>query len=176
MFIKELYTYNRKGAIAFVVFILLFIFLNIKWGAVAFPINEYGMYSGKYPLKDTQFVYKIYAGDTYVDFTKLAMAERDKLQYSLEFYGRYKANNSQVFTTMKRLMSKLLIGKLMDEKQYIVSVDSMQFANWFNNMLSDILHKEISSSEIYIQPFIWQSSQLNLVAAPQKIYQFVPKP
>jgi hypothetical protein len=176
MFIKELYTYNRKGAIAFIAFILLFIFLNIKWGAVAFPINEYGMYSGKYPLNDTQFVYKIHAGETYVDFTKLPMAERDKLQYSLEFYERYKANNIEVYTTMKRLMSNMLLGQLMGEKQYTVSVDRIQFANWFNQMLSAILHKEISSSEIYIQPYVWQSSQLNPVAPPYKIYQFVPEP
>ncbi|MEI7472827.1 MAG: hypothetical protein WCJ85_11245 [Chitinophagaceae bacterium] len=176
MFLKEFYTYRPKGAILLVAFIIVFVFLNIKWGAVAFPINVYGMYSGKYPLQDTQWVYKIKTGESFVDFTSLSMAERDKLQYSLDFYGKYKSNNVIVFNTMKRVLSTLIIGKLMEEEKYTPVADSIQYARWFNHLLSDILNKEIHSCEIYTQSYVWQMNQLNPVATPQKKYQFVSEP
>ena len=48
MFLKELWFYNKKATLFFLLFIAVWVFLNIKQGAVATPILQYGMFSEKY--------------------------------------------------------------------------------------------------------------------------------
>ena len=174
MFLKELFLFSRMLFISFLSFIVLFIFLNIKWGVVAFPINEYGMYSGKLYISDTQQVYQIYANDKLVDFATLSMSQRDKLQYSLDFYKNEKINNVSVYLTIKRILNKFLIGKLMKEENYLNHTDTTKFYNWFSDQLGNITGIRVSRLAIYSCNYCWRGDMFQPVSEPIKIISVEP--
>src|ERR1700744_4254191 len=112
MFIKELWTYSKKITIAFILFIILWGYFNYKQGAVAAPLFVYGMYSGKFFIKDTQRVIQLYANNKVIDLTKYSIIDRDLLQTSLQNYVAQKTVNEGVFLTMKRILDHAYIGHL----------------------------------------------------------------
>jgi hypothetical protein len=169
MFLKKLFYFNRALFFLFVSFFVLFIFLNIKWGVVAFPVDEYGMYSGKYYTKDTQQVYLVYANGRQVDFSGLSMAERDVIQFSLDLFTEQKENNKIVFATMKRLLDKFLIGKFMQEEKYTNKQDTSVFNHWISNKISDITGTAVSKLEVYTQQYCWAQGSLQPVSEPLKM-------
>ncbi len=169
MFLKELFLFSRTLFISFLAFIFLFIFLNIKWGIVAFPVNEYGMYSGKLYTSDTQQVYLVYANDTLIDFSRLSMTQRDMLQYSLDYYLNEKENNAAVYSNMKRVLTKLFIGKLMRVENYTNKLGPVTFNKWFTNKLSDITGMQIFRLAAYSCNYCWQSGRLKPVSEPIKL-------
>lgn len=169
MFLKELFLFSRVLFISFISFIVLFLFLNIKWGVVAFPVNEYGMYSGKLHVSDTQQVYRIYTNDQLVDFSKLSMSQRDMLQYSLDFYKTEKANNAAVYATMNRLLKRFFIGSFMKEENYTNKTEELQFYQWFQNRLGRISGTHVSRMAIFSQKYLWDKDSFKPVSEPLKI-------
>jgi hypothetical protein len=174
MFLKELFYYSRLLFLSFVVFLFFFVYLNIKWGVVAFPINQYGMYSGKYTLKDTQQVYLIYADGNPIDVSKLAMAERDILLSSVDYFRTEKENNAAVFSTMKRVMGKFLIGKLMKEPIYSNLTNREGFKDWFRTKVEKITHTAIARIDVFYQKFYFKQDRLYPLTAPLKLPEFEP--
>ncbi len=169
MFLKELLHYNKKLFLCFVIFLAFFVFLNFKWGVVASPVHQFGMYSGRYTVKDTQEVYRIYVNEQLIDFTNLSLAQRDQLQFPLFYFERQKQNNLAVFTTMKRVLSKVLIGKLMKEEDYTNQVSSIAFTNWYSNKLQQMLGYPVTKLEVTAQKYIYQNNTLQPTAEPRKL-------
>ena len=169
MFIKKLWYFNKKAALLFLMFIILWGYLNIKQSAVATPILQYGMFSGPYHLKDTQNVLHIYLNDKIIDFTKYSMSERDRLQVALEYYLVQNANNERVYTTMKRILSKVGIGNWMTEEVYTSKLTDEDFTKWYKKIIESISGEKVIKLAAYYQKYTWQSGQLIAVTAPLKI-------
>ena len=169
MFIKKLWNYNKKVTIIFILFILSWCFINAKQGAVATPLLQYGMYSSPFYLKDTQNILHIYVNDEKIDFTKYSISERDQLQTFLEYYIVHKDNNIMVFTTMKRILSKVYIGNWMKEEDYTCTLSNEDFSKWYTKIVERITHKKIVKLAAYYQKYILQSGQLIAVSTPLKI-------
>jgi hypothetical protein len=104
MFLKQLYRYNKKIFIAVLIFLLAFLYINYKWGVVATPVLQYGMYSGPFYLKDTQSLYIIKANDERINEATLSFTDRDFLQLYPESYLSQKKINADCYTTMARYM------------------------------------------------------------------------
>ena len=173
LFIKKFWHFNKKATIFFVFFVLLWCFINVKRGAVATPVLQYGMFSNPYYLKDTQTVLHIYVNDKMIDFTKYSMSERDQMQVFLEDYLTQKENNEMVFKTMKRILSKAKIGKLMREENYTCQLTDDDFTRWYIKIIERITHEKVVKLAAYHQKYILQSGQLVAVSAPLKINQLV---
>ena len=169
MFIKKLWYYNKKAAVVFVLFILSWCFINLKQGAVATPLLQYGMFSGPFYLNDTQNVLHIYANDQLIDFTKYSMSERDQLQSFLEYYLTHKNNNVMVYTTIKRILSKVYIGKFMKEETYTCNLSDEEFSKWYIKVVEKITHEKVFKLAAYYQKYTWQTGQLIAVSKPLKI-------
>lgn len=169
MFIKKIWNYNKKATIVFVLFILFWCFINVKQGAVATPLLQYGMYSSPFYLKDTQNVLHIYVNDQLIDFTKYSISERDQLQSFLEYYLAHKDNNVMVYTTMKRILSKVYFGKLMKEESYLCKLNDEDFSKWYIKVIERITQEKVFKLAAYYQKYTWQTGQLIAVSTPLKI-------
>ena len=169
MFIKQLWYYNKKATVVFVLFILSWFFINVKQGAVATPLLQYGMFSTNYYLKDTQNVLHIYVNDKLIDFTKYSISERDQLQTFLEYYLAHKNNNIMVYSTMKRILSKVYIGKFMNEEVYICKLSDEEFSQWYTKIIEKITQEKVFKLAAYYQKYAWQSGKLIAVSTPLKI-------
>ena len=168
-FIKKFWFFDKKATITFVLFVLFWGFINFKRGAVATPLLQYGMFSNTYYLKDTQKVLHIYVNDKMINFSKYSMSERDQLQVFLEDYLGQKDNNERVFITMKRILSKAEIGKLMKEETYTCRLSDDDFTKWYTKIIERITHEKVVKLAAYHQKYILQSGQLAAVTSPVKI-------
>jgi hypothetical protein len=169
MFIKNLYQYSKTAFIAFVVFIVLFIFINYKWGVVATPVYQYGMFSSVVHIKDTQTVYHIYVNDTKLDITQYHFAERDMLLISLENYTKAPKSNSSIFFTMKRLLDKTGAGSLMQQSDYSNAVSDTAFTLWYKKLLQQAIGSSVLKAAAFTQKYIWEGKSLKPVSSPQKL-------
>jgi hypothetical protein len=166
MFIAQLYKYSKTTCLAFIAFILLFIFVNYKWGAVATPIYQYGMFSSKFYMKDTQAVFKIYTNDKLLDITAYHFTERDMLTVSLENYMKEAKVNRSIYNTINKIP---VLTKLMKPEFYTNNISDTIFTAWYKGLLQQVTGKSVDKLEIYRQKMIWYSGTLNEVATAQKL-------
>jgi hypothetical protein len=169
MFIKKLYRYSKMGCTAFVAFIMAFIFINYKWGVVATPVFQYGMFSTPVHLKDTQIACRIYVNDQEIDITKYAFAKRDMLLVLLENYEREKVVNTEVFLTMRQLLKKTGVGYLMKQAYYSNNINDTIFTVWHKKLLEQMLGYPVVNAAVFRQKVILKNSVVQPVSSPEKI-------
>jgi hypothetical protein len=169
MFLKELWVFNRKAALAFMLFILSWVYINYRQGAVVAPLFQYGMYSGKFFIADTQQVVRLYANNSLVDFTKYSLVERDMMEISLTNYIHQKKVNEVVFNSIKRILSKFAIGRLMHEEDYTNNISDKDFMQWYKRLLEKDLGYPINKLDAYMQKYTWQKDSFVPIDTPSKI-------
>jgi hypothetical protein len=166
MFLTQLYQYSKTLCLAFIAFILVFIVVNYKWGAVATPVYQYGMFSTKFYMKDTQVVFKIYANDKLLDITAYHFAERDMLLVSLENYMKQEKVNGSIYTSMSKIP---VLNQLMNPELYSNNIPDTIFTAWYKGLLQKVTGNTADKLEIYRQKVIWNNGNLREVTAPQKL-------
>ncbi|MGC4104201.1 hypothetical protein [Ferruginibacter sp.] len=147
----------------FTAFVLTFIFINYKWGYVATPVLQYGMFGGRFYMKDTQTVYKIYTDDQLLDVTRFSFEERDMLFVSLEKYSKQAEVNRSIFAVMQR------IPGINNSTRYSNTISDKDFTKWYSGLLRKITGKPFSKLEVYQQQVLWQQDKLNEIAPPEKL-------
>ena len=173
MFLKKLYYFNKTAFTLLLLFVFTFIYINYKWGATATPVYQYGMFSSKFYIKDTQMAFKIYVDDKLLDVTKYPFAKRDMLFVSLENYTEQKNINATVYGVMKKIPEKIGLTGLMKPEVYANSIDDETFAKWYRKLLEKITGQPIIRLEVYQQKVLWQNSVLKEIAPPEKLSFFV---
>jgi hypothetical protein len=169
MFLKELWFYNKKATLFFLLFIAVWVFLNIKQGAVATPILQYGMFSEKYYTGNTQEVIRLYINNKPVDFSKLSMSARDQLQVSLESYLHQQQNNETVFNTMQRIFNRAGIAQWMKKEYYVNTITDKEFTAWYIKLAEKITGEKIFQLSAFQQKYAWQNGQLTAITSPVKL-------
>ena len=169
MFIKKLYQHSKTTCLFFVGFIVAFVFINYKWGLVATPVLEYGMFSGSFHIKDTQTVMQIYLNDKRLDYTQYSVAQRDMIGSYPVAYLSEKEINDATFATMKRLLSKVGIGRWMQKEDYVNHITDETFAAWYKTLLEKITGEKINKLEVYKQKYLWDGNALAPAGEPNKI-------
>jgi hypothetical protein len=169
MFLKDLWLYNKKVTLAFLLFILLWFFFNVKQGAVATPILQYAMFSENYHLGDTQNIVRLFINNQPVNFSELSVSGRDQLQVSLENYARQQQTNELFFTTMQRILNKAGVGQWMKKEYYTNTVTDQQFTEWYTQLAERITGEKIIHLSAFQQKFVLQNGRLTPVASPVKL-------
>jgi hypothetical protein len=169
MFIKKLYQHNKTAGFVFIAFIALYIFINYKWGVVATPVFQYGMFSTPFYLRDTQTAYRIYVNNKEIDITKHAFAKRDMLLVSLENYEKEKVVNTEVFLTMRQLLKKTGVGFLMKQTYYSNSINDTTFTIWYKKLLEQIVGYPVINIAVFRQKVILKNSLVQPVSSPEKL-------
>jgi|SRR5690606_26552904 len=141
MFLRDLYRHSRLLFLLFAGFLFSFIFLNIKWGIVATPVYQYGMFSKPFYLSDTFDVFEFYIEDEQIFLNDLHFTERDLLLVSLERFKRVKEGNRQVFETISRFIP------LPVSTKNIPGTD--QFNEWYRNKARHAFERDTRHLNVY---------------------------
>jgi hypothetical protein len=174
MFITKLYTHSKIGCFAFISFIMAFIFINYKWGVVATPVLQYGMFSGKAYLKDTQAIYIIEANHKIIDCTMISLTERDILQVYPDYYEKQNAINQTTYTTMKKYMRYSGLSGLMNIDKFTNKITDSVFTNWYKLKVKKIINEPVLSLSVFKQHFLWKNRRLEPIDTPLKLSYIVP--
>ncbi len=169
MFIKKLYQYSKILCISTIVFLLVFIYINYKWGITATPVLQYGMFSTPFYIKDTQTVYRIEANGKMINNAVISLIDRDIIQISLENYERQRPVNTSAYTTMKKYISYIGLGSFMNSEKFTNSISDSEFTNWYKLKLEKIIKQPIKSLAVYKQQFIWQATMPEPIDSPSKL-------
>ncbi|RYE05629.1 MAG: hypothetical protein EOP51_34460 [Sphingobacteriales bacterium] len=160
MFLEQLYRFNKFWCAAFVFFILVFVVINVKWGYTATPVYQYGMFSGTYHVGDTQQVYQLYAGSTFVSPTRMSFVQRDELFTSIAKFKQLEAVNRNIVNTVIPFYSRVGIGRFMDPLQFQNKAGS-QLQPWLERRLARILHMSGGFTlSVKTQSFVWQAGKM----------------
>jgi hypothetical protein len=168
MFLKKLYSYSKVMFFGFVVFVMVFVFINYKWGLTATPIYQYGMFSGKFYIKDTQAVFKIYVNSKLLDITQYSFAERDIILMTLEKYGQHVKTNESVYAVMKKIPERLGLN-IMQQELFTCNVTDKEFTEWYRKLLQGIVGYTIANLEVYEQPVAWINNRVQEISLPKKV-------
>ena len=161
MFLKQLYHYNKYGLTVFVLFIVVFLYLNIKWGLVATPVYQYGMFSGRYSVNDTQQVVHFYAGSDRVPVEKLHFSDRDLLFSMVEKYEAQKTQNISLYNTIDGIYARFGLKNFVKAGSYQNDVNDTTFSNWLRFFLYHKMNNsDIGSVRYDHQPYQWQQGKM----------------
>ncbi len=174
MFLKQLYRYNKKIFIAALIFLAAFLYINYKWGVVATPVQQYGMYSGPFYLKDTQSIYIIKANGKQINEAALSFTNRDFLQLYPESYLSQKKINADCYATMARYMRLVGLSGFMTPDKFTNKTDDVIFGKWYCDHVKQVTGNTIDSISIYRQQFVWAAAQLQPADTPVKLLSIVP--
>lgn len=161
MFLKQLYHYNKYGFTVFVLFIVTFIYLNVKWGFVATPVYQYGMFSGRYAVNDTQQVIHFYTGSERIPVEKLHFSDRDMLFTMIEKYEKQKTQNPLLYNTIDGIYAKFGLRSLVKASAYTNNTTNTDFMRW----LAFFFDYKINNSDRYSltydrQLYQWQHGKM----------------
>jgi hypothetical protein len=155
MFIKKLYSYSKVLFFVLMLFIISFIYLFYKWGVVATPVYEFGMYSKVQHVSDTQNIYRIFVNDSLVDMGKIYFPKRDILLVSLADYQMQNQENKNVFEVMRNFFIKTRLSSF-NLKNFTNNISDADFLNWYKTQLQNFLHIPVNKIELYSQQFLWK--------------------
>ena len=174
MFIKKLYQYSKAMFFAFTVFVLAFVVINYKWGLVATPVLQYGMFSGVFHAKDTQTVYIVEANHKFINNGKISFTNRDIIQVYIDNYQRYKEVNWSAYNTMKKYIGYAGLSSFMTTDKFAPLVSDTLFTQWYRSKMETIIGEPITTLNVYRQHFVWQDTALAAIDAPSKLACIVP--
>ncbi|MFM7672067.1 MAG: hypothetical protein ACKO6Q_05670 [Bacteroidota bacterium] len=108
MFLHRLYKYNRWAGLACSFLLIGFIYLNYKWGLVATPLNQFGMYSGPVSIQGSRTVFQLLDKNGNDLMGKLTFYKRDQVTFYLSNLN-YQKSNAHVLAVFDPILSFLRI-------------------------------------------------------------------
>lgn len=170
MFIRRLYRYNKALCGLFAAFIILFVIINYKWGTVATPVLQYGMYSTVFTIKDTQTAYRVLANGQPINNAAISLTSRDILQIYPDTYTRQARVNKDAYEIMKRYFGYAGLSSIMNYDRFSNTISDSLFMNWYKIQAEKITGRAINGLAIYKQHFTWQGSSLQPIDSAIKLY------
>ncbi len=158
MFIPRLFKHSKIAAVCFVSFIALFLYINYKWGVVASPIYQLGMFSGVAHIADTQTVYSIFSDNKPVVLNKQPFVYNDMVLVSLSRYESHEQHNRNVMEVFNKFTSRLLNQPLAAEV-FTNNLNDQDVHLWFKQIMQGygMPNNKIS---VYSHRYIWKNKVL----------------
>lgn len=170
MFLNKLFKYHK---LLFVITCFLwasFLFINYKWGAVASPLSHYGMYSGRYFLKDSIKIYSHFVNGQKIESHNLSIIENDLLQSFPASLETVNNNNKAVFFTMLPYLKPLGLATAADSAKFIQRVSFANAKEWYRKKLKAIVAKPVNTVKVYEHIFLYRQNKLVLYKTHLKFY------
>ena len=165
MFIKKLFRHSKVAAICFLSFIAAFLYLNYKWGIIASPIYQLGMFSGVMHKNDTQSVYTVYVDDQPLILNNRAFIHNDMLLVALTQYENHQEHNKEVMDVFNRLSHKIK-GTDLPATFFTNTIKDEAATEWFKQLLSrtGVTVRKLSVSS---NKYVWDKQQLKPTSSPE---------
>lgn len=174
IFIKQIYRHSKTACFIIIGFLLAYIYINFKWGVVATPILQFGMYSTPFYVNDTVEVYVVEANGKIINGSQLSFVERDIVQLFLYNYERQEAVNQNAYYTMHKYFEMAGLGRLMDYNRYNNHISDIEFTKWYKQKLEKIIHEPVHTLAVYKQNYIWHQNSFQTSDSPVKLTFIVP--
>lgn len=169
MFFKNLYQHSKGLFWIFVSFLFAFVFLNYKWGVVATPVYQYGMYSGPMYLSDTLHLMQVNINGKKLNMAKYPFASKDKMLVMPDRYLKSLHQNKAIQQSLQRIFTPVGMGPLFNSDKFVQQVPPQLFMQWYRSQLQRFIHEEINAIEILQQDYLRQATHLVPLGTPQKI-------
>lgn len=155
MFLKDLFYYNKVLFSVFILFVVLFIFINLKKGMVVSPVYQFGMYSRQQNLSDTISSFRIVADGKEIDLSKLSFIQVDQLLNPLSSFFHARENNTEVAKTMNAFFFKSGMNIFQNTVLPGSNVPQEKFISWYKKLLYAKTGLEVKHLNIYKLLFTW---------------------
>lgn len=166
MFLVQLYRYHKLLFVLFVGWLVAFVFLNVKWGMVASPVYQYGMFSRPMDISEPRPAYRIMINNERLNPVEYSFAQRDILYVSLDKYRWQSAQNAKVFQALKKFLPVH-----QDTHPYFSNAISQQeIAAWYRQRVSEITRRTVHSLEVYHEYWLWNEGALILQSSEKLSY------
>ena len=165
MFLKALYKFNKVYFVVSLGLLFTFLFINYKWGMVASPISQYGMYSGVYKIKTAKTLYTHIVNGEKLDAQRLSIIQNDFLQSFPVYYESEAEINKATFYTMLPYLNKMGLAHQEDSAKFLNHFSREKFRSWYIQKLSVIINNRVDSFKILQQQYIWTDGELKSIGA-----------
>ena len=166
MFLKALYQYHKGMFCLFVGFVCAFVFINYKWGMVATPIYQYGMFSGQQDLKDSFPLLQVYINEAPVNMSKYHFVEKDYMLVMPKKYLSAAGQNEQLRVTMQSFFAKFGGSRIVRTTSDTLA-DTTIFMRWYQQQLGKFVPTPIRTIQITQQHYLWNGQHAVAQATPQ---------
>lgn len=153
MFLAKLYKHSKGLFVLFAGFLLAFVFINVKQGAVVTPVYQYGMFSEPF-YRDQQYeAYQFYVDGEVISLKNLCFPARDIMLVHLQNYLMSAERNNAVYNTMQPIVSRIvpLPSSLSETAQ------PENFNRWYSKMVSQLLKNKIRTLEVFQREVSWHN-------------------
>lgn len=165
MFLLQLYRTNKWLVIAFVIWLVAFLVVNYKWGMVAGPVYQYGMFSKPMHLSESKTAYRIVVNGKPIQPALHAFAGRDVLYLSLERYVASEQQNKKVMHAMQPYLPAVRPGDM----RFYSTLSGTEFLSWYAKRIYQVTGTVVRSLEIYEEQFTTEKDGKVLIHASQKL-------
>ncbi len=170
MFLKKLYIHNKVLFFSVTAFLVAYLYLNYKWGIIATPVQQYGMFSGRHNLQDSLPVFTIRANGKIINNAGLSPIERDLLQsFPVYYMEQQKTNDATFYALKKYLFFKSIFSESRHQYKFYNEINDSVFTEWYTTKVGGIIHEKLTSIEVYQQIFTWKNNQLIPIDTPAKM-------
>jgi hypothetical protein len=171
MYLVQLYRHNRAAAIIVSALLFGFIYLNYKWGLVATPLLQYGMYSHPVSVQEERVVYRI-TDENGVDLlAKLDYHQRDQVFFYLGHTG-YLSSNLHVYQTFEPLLRPFQLQHTSEK--FGLNPDAEEELNhWMINRMVEQVGVTGPTPEkirIYRTNAVWRNHKLQYTGGEQLLF------
>ena len=171
MFIKKLYQYNKALCSLFVAGALLFLVINFKWGVVATPLLQFGMYSSVFHIKDTQVVYQVEVNGHNIHNANVSLTNRDLLQVFPDYYEKQASVNEAAYATIKKYIRYTGLSGFMKKSNYQNDINNSMFVHWYKTKVETITGSPVHALKLNKQNFVWNGDKLEPVGIASKLVE-----
>lgn len=167
MFLTNLFHYNKVLCAALIIYLIFFLVINYKQGAVIAPVYQFGMYSSKMYLQDTLSVYSLTVNGKLLSLSNLSYPERDLVISIPESYQRSKTLNPAVLKEMKKIASQTYLNNLLTIGKYENQINDTIFSNRYEHTVSSFFHINGAAIKMFTQKYVWDKDSVKAVGSPQ---------
>ena len=151
MFLFNLYKHSKGLFFLFAGFLLAFVFINAKQGAVITPVYQYGMFSEPFYRDQKYVAYQFSVNGETVSLKNLSFPARDIMLVSLQNYLISAERNSAVYHTMQSI-----VGRIVPLPSSLLETAKLEDFNlWYSRMVSQLLKRKVSSLEVFQREVSW---------------------
>lgn len=166
MFLVQLYRRYTFLFILFVCWLGAFVFLNLKWGLVASPVYQYGMFSKPMHIREARPAYRIVVNGVQLNPAHYSFAQRDILYVSLDKFQWQQEQNRKVF----HALGKFLPVSKNNHSFFNHALTDETFAHWYRQRVSEITGVSIQNLEVYHEYWWWNDGNMLLQSSKKLNY------
>jgi hypothetical protein len=147
MYLKNLFKQSKCWFTVVAVFIVCQLFINFKHGMVFSPFYHYGMYSEVMKPQQVYPVFGVVVDGEELKAKDFTPQEWDKIIQPVDYYSKHQQWNNEMFAQAHRLTG------INDSAKYFNRLTKNDFNFWYQQYLSQILGREITSFSIQLKTY-----------------------